>query len=160
MHLHTNFLTWLPCGGWIAQLVDESFSNTEVDFFPIMIHAQHAVLIVHSDAKVLARLAGKLMVSTAEVSVATTFDAAKAVLAATPFAILITGVRLGEYNGLHLIIRSHIDHPLTAGIVISDGPDPALEQEAAKYGAACVSVPEDEARLLLLVAEKLSTTAI
>lgn len=123
-----------------------------------MIHA-HTVLIVHSDAKVLARLAGKLTI-TAEVSVATTFEAAKAVLAAAPFAVLITGVRLGEYNGLHLIIRARIDHPLTAGIVISADPDPALEEEAAKYGAECLSFPEDEARLLMLVAEKLSRTEI
>jgi DNA-binding NtrC family response regulator len=122
-----------------------------------MIHAD-TVLIVHNDAKVLARLAGKL--ATADVGVATTFEEAKAVLAATPIAVLITGARLGDYNGLHLIIRARIDHPLTAGIVISDGLDPTLEGEAAQYGAACVSLPEDEARLLLLVAEKLSTTEI
>ena len=119
---------------------------------------EHTVLIVHSDAKVLARLSGKLV--TADVGVARTFEEAKEVLAATPIAVLITGVRLGDYNGLHLIIRARIDHPLTAGIVISDGLDPTLEGEAAQYGAACLSFPEDEARLLLLVAEKLSTSEV
>ena len=113
------------------------------------------ILIVHDDAEVLARLETTL-ISTAVVSPATTFAQAKALLAAAPPAVLITGVRLGDYNGLHLIIRSRIDSPTTAGIVISDRCDPRLVEEAEKYGAACLSYPEDEARLLVLVAEALA----
>src|SRR5438067_12027176 len=77
------------------------------------------VLIVHDDLTVLARLSARLK-GRAEVSTATTFDEAKAILSATPPTVLITGVRLGPYNGLHLIIRSRIDHPTTVGIVIAE----------------------------------------
>jgi DNA-binding NtrC family response regulator len=123
-----------------------------------MIHA-HTVLIVHNDAKVTTRLAAKLK-SAAKVSTATTFEQAKTLLAATPPAVLITGVRLGEYNGLHLIIRSRIDHPTTAAILISDRLDPDLEQEAGRYGAACVSYPDGDDKLLSLVAAALSATEV
>jgi DNA-binding NtrC family response regulator len=82
------------------------------------------------------------------------------VLTATPPAILITALRLGEYNGLHLIIRSRIDHPTTAAILISDRLDPALEAEAATYGAAYVPYPEDGDRLLSLVVEALSKSDV
>ena len=117
------------------------------------------VLIVHDNLSVLARLTARLK-GTADVSTATTFDQAKAILTATPPTVLITGVRLGQYNGLHLIIRSRIDHPLTVGIVIAEKSDAALEQEAAKSGAACLSFPAQEEQLLALVADAISRTGI
>src|ERR671930_1815888 len=75
------------------------------------------VLIVHDDRSVSARISAKLH-GRADVSIAATFNEAKAILATAPPAVLITGVRLGQYNGLHLVIRSRIDHPETATFVI------------------------------------------
>jgi DNA-binding NtrC family response regulator len=115
-----------------------------------MIQAR-TVLIVHDDRSVSARLAAKLG-GTADVSVASTFDEARSVLSTTPPSVLITGLRLGQYNGLHLILRSRIDHPATAGFVILENVDPAVEQEAAAHGAVCLRYPAQEKELMSLVA--------
>ena len=117
------------------------------------------VLIVHDDLTVLARLSARLK-GRAEVSTATTFGEAKAILTATPPTVLITGVRLGQYNGLHLIIRSRVDHPATVAIVIAEGVDAVLEQEARKNGAACLSYPAQDEKLLSLVAEAISRSGV
>jgi DNA-binding NtrC family response regulator len=115
-----------------------------------MIQAR-TVLIVHDDRSVSVRLAAKLQ-GRADVSVANTFDEAKAILTTNPPAVLITGLRLGEYNGLHLIIRSRIDHPATASFVILENADPAIEQEAAAHGAVCLRYPAQQKELMSLVA--------
>ncbi|PYR82431.1 MAG: hypothetical protein DMF87_01305 [Acidobacteria bacterium] len=112
------------------------------------------VLIVHGDRSVSARISAKLQ-GTADVSIAATFDEAKAILATTPPAVLITGVRLGQYNGLHLVIRSRIGHPETANFVILDEPDAAVEQEAAAHGAVSLEYPAKEKELTMLVAAAL-----
>jgi DNA-binding NtrC family response regulator len=109
------------------------------------------VLIVHDDRSVSARISAKLH-GRADVSIAATFNEAKAILATTPPAVLITGVRLGRYNGLHLVIRSRIDHPETASFVILEEPDAAVEQEAAAHGAVSLEYPAKEKELLMLVA--------
>lgn len=109
------------------------------------------VLIVHDDRSVSARISAKLQ-ARVDVSTTSVFDDAKAMLAASPPAVLITGVRLGEYNGLHLIIRTRIDHPGTASFVILENPDPAVEQEAATNGAVCLRYPAQERELMTLVA--------
>jgi DNA-binding NtrC family response regulator len=119
----------------------------------------HTILIVHHDPKVVARLASQLRVA-GDVSTATSFDHAKAILTTSPPSVLVTGVRLGEYNGLHLIIRSRIDHPATAAILISDRRDPVLEAEATLHGTAYVSNPGEEDRLLSLVLKALSRTGV
>jgi DNA-binding NtrC family response regulator len=108
------------------------------------------VLIVHDDRAVSAQLSATLQ-GKADVSIARSFDEAKDVLTTNPPSVLITGVRLGRYNGLHLIIRSRIDYPTTAGFVILENPDAAVEQEAAKHGATCLRYPAEEAALIALV---------
>jgi DNA-binding NtrC family response regulator len=118
------------------------------------------ILIVHEDPKILARLAARLKVAGGDVSTATTFAKAKALLTAAPPKVLITGVRLGEYNGLHLIIRTRVDHPMTSAILISDRVDPVNEMEAANYDAAYVPYPAEANRLLSLVVEALSKSAV
>lgn len=108
------------------------------------------VLIVHDDRAVLARLSVKFQ-GRADVSTAASFEDAKAILTTTPPNVLITGLRLGQYNGLHLIIRSRIDRPTTAGFVILEKPDAALEQEVASHGASCLIYPTEEQKLVSLV---------
>jgi DNA-binding NtrC family response regulator len=49
--------------------------------------------------------------------------------------VLITELRLGEYNGLHLALRAQV-HNIPA-VIIGD-PDPVLENDAAKFGATFI----------------------
>jgi DNA-binding NtrC family response regulator len=66
------------------------------------------------------------------VAIVTTFSAAKAHLRTAP-DLLITELRLREYNGLQLALRAHQDGIPT--LVIGD-PDPVLERDARQFGAA------------------------
>jgi DNA-binding response OmpR family regulator len=71
------------------------------------------------------------------VTVSDTFQDAKAQLSVPP-ALLVTELRLTEYNGLHLVLRGKAAHPQLAAIVTSRIDDPVLYTEAEKLGATYV----------------------
>jgi DNA-binding NtrC family response regulator len=48
--------------------------------------------------------------------------------------ILVTNLRLGEYNGLHLLLLATSDGGVTRSVVYSDRPDPYLIREAQTLG--------------------------
>jgi CheY-like chemotaxis protein len=63
------------------------------------------------------------------------FAEALKVLAGLEPELLITSVRLGPYNGLHLVMRARALYPNAAAILI--GPsDPMLARDARALGAA------------------------
>jgi DNA-binding NtrC family response regulator len=95
---------------------------------------QH-IVIVHEDATAAALWATRLAEEGFPVVSACGFEEGKALLDATIPALLIVSVRLGAYNGLHLIIRGRVDHPRMAAILTADMHDEALAAEAVKYGA-------------------------
>jgi two-component system response regulator GlrR len=70
--------------------------------------------------------------------------------------LLVTAVRLGEFNGLHLVLRCGADHPDMPMIVTGDEEDPALAAEVARYGARFISKSMGRERLLYLVSELLA----
>jgi len=67
-----------------------------------------------------------------EVTLVTTFAEAKARLADHP-SLLISEVRLGEYNGLHLVLHAQAHH--IPAIVIGRN-DPVLERDAEQLAAS------------------------
>ena len=78
-------------------------------------------------------------------SVATTFEAANRQLRTNP-QIVITQVRLHEYNGLHLALRAR-----EAGIpaVVVGDADAVLERDAEQLGATFVKRDELERETML-----------
>lgn len=86
-----------------------------------------------------------------EVTVAETFAKAKDRLNTRPPALLITEVRLGEYNGLHLVLRGKAQRPTMAALVMSTIPDPVLQTEAEAMGATFLIKPFDTRELLAAV---------
>src|SRR5688572_18859863 len=86
---------------------------------------------------------------------ARSFDEAKMLLAAEPPDILITDLRLGQYNGLHLVLRTRTDHPEMAALVTSRFADPVLEAEAHRQHAQFILVPLTANELLQAVASTL-----
>jgi hypothetical protein len=48
--------------------------------------------------------------------------------------ILVTNLRLGEYNGLHLVLLATSDRGVTRSVVYSDRPDAYLIREAQNLG--------------------------
>ena len=75
------------------------------------------------------------------------FIAAKTHLDSRP-DLLITELKLGAYNGLHLAIRA--SRTRTPAIVIGDH-DPVLEAEAARQDAVYLTTPVDEDNVIAVV---------
>lgn len=69
------------------------------------------------------------------------FKEAREKLFAERFDLLVTDVRLGAFNGLHLAIVAHYEHPEMQVIVLSEVDDPVLRQEAGKVGARYIVTP-------------------
>lgn len=111
------------------------------------------VLIVDDDKTTREGLAELLEESGYEASAVGTFEEASRVLRTTPPDLLIADVRLGPFNGLQLVISS--PKPIPA-IIITGFADPVLESDARRRGADYVLKPVSPARLLELVATKLS----
>src|SRR5262245_37882468 len=91
------------------------------------------VLVVEPDAQVAARLRQAVR-KVSHVDAQRRFDSAKRRLLAEPFDFLVTNLRLGEFNGLHLVyIASTVAHPVRA-IVYTDQRDPWIAREVQKAG--------------------------
>jgi Response regulator containing CheY-like receiver, AAA-type ATPase, and DNA-binding domains len=96
---------------------------------------QQSILVVESNRTDLSETAGMLRAFGYRVAEASGFDDAKRMLAGDPPDCLIAGVRLGAYNGLHLIVRAHDKHPEMASILTGNAPEPVLEADAQKQRA-------------------------
>jgi DNA-binding NtrC family response regulator len=118
--------------------------------------AQRSVLVVDSDPSDLSNTARLLKDAGYRVATATAFDEAKQVLASESPDLLITELRLGPYNGLHLILRSRTDHPAMAAIVVSRYPDPVLEAEAHRQNAGYLLSPVADGDLLHAISRRLN----
>ena len=86
-----------------------------------------------------------------DVTVAETFKDAKAVLAASRPALLLTDVRLREYNGLHLVLRGRSAWGDLPAIVTSRVDDPVLRAEAEQLHATFVTLPISEAEMMAAI---------
>lgn len=72
--------------------------------------------------------------------IAATFHDAKPLVASRP-DLLITELRLGPYNGLHLALRGNVLHPRMATIVTSGSSDAVLQRDAEAMGCTFVLMP-------------------
>lgn len=77
-------------------------------------------------------------------------EARRSLEAAAP-DLLVTDLKLGAYNGLHLVIWARGRALKTRTIVLGD-PDPVLQREAEREGAAYLTPPLDEEAFLASVA--------
>ena len=69
------------------------------------------------------------------------FQEAKRLLDAHEPDLLIADVRLGPFNGLHLIIRTHFRYPVFRAILLDVKHDRVLERDALRYGSSYVVNP-------------------
>lgn len=110
------------------------------------------VLLVAQSPRVASELAATLTSAGYAPIVASDFVAAKALLD-TRSDFLITEVKLGAYNGLHLAIRAA--SRCTPTIVLGD-TDPILQAEAERQKATFLTTPVDPERVLLVMRELLT----
>jgi len=71
----------------------------------------------------------------AEVESHGSFEAARKCLLHAPFDFLVTNIRLGAYNGLHLVYLGRRSEGAPRPIVYSDERDTALAREIQRAGA-------------------------
>ena len=97
--------------------------------------SQKCVLLVDCDP-VVGALIKRGCEKLAAVEVITSFPVAKRRLAQDVADLLVTNLRLNEYNGLHLVYLASTRTPvLTRSVVYSAFPDPLLIDEAQAAGA-------------------------
>jgi DNA-binding response OmpR family regulator len=109
------------------------------------------VLIVDTRSGAAARIGKILSEAGYVVTIASSFQDAKQELDRMPPDVLITDVRLGAYNGLHLVVRTRARSPTTAAIVTHGTHDPVLEAEATSQQAIYLVRPLAPRRLLRIV---------
>jgi DNA-binding response OmpR family regulator len=73
--------------------------------------------------------------------------------------LLVIDVRLGAYNGMHLLVRERATHPERPVILTTGYPDPLIEAEARSYGAEFLPKPYHPSELLNLIRRMLSPQA-
>lgn len=110
-----------------------------------------SVLVVDSRAAQLSETASILQDAGYSVTRALGFEEGRRSLDAKRPAVLITSVRLGPFNGLHLVVRSRGGDPAMAAILTHDVVDPVLEREARQQDAIMLLTPCDRQTLLNLV---------
>ena len=117
---------------------------------------RHHVVIVAQNPALATALLSWLGSAGYELAIVTTFAAAKALLETKP-ALVISELKLGEYNGLHLALKAR-----AAGIptVIVGPHDPVLQKDADDLGATYLTSVLRRSQVLDLVSEKLGGTAV
>ena len=92
-----------------------------------------------------------LSAETYRVTTVTTFAAAKAQLRSQP-DLVITQIKLGEHNGLHVALRARCQG--IPAVVIGE-PDPIFERDAVHLGASYVTTEELGREQMLSLAQHL-----
>jgi DNA-binding NtrC family response regulator len=86
------------------------------------------------------------------VIVVETFFDARSAMDSEPPRLLVTELRLGAYNGLHLVVRGKQRRQDMAAVVVTEWTDPLLQDEAELQGATFVPKPVTEPEFLAAVA--------
>lgn len=89
-----------------------------------------------------------------QITATETFQEAKQSLR-TPPRLLVADIRLGEFNGLHLVLRGRSTRPDMAAVVTSAIDDPVLRAEAEAMGATFVVRPIGAEELRAAIARTL-----
>ena len=110
------------------------------------------VLIVDGDPEALARTVEVVTTGGYRAMGVSTFEEARQLLTVNVPDVLIADVRLGAFNGLHLVLHCRLKHPRVASIVTHAYHDVVLEAEARKLDAPYLVTPLKPEELLAHVA--------
>lgn len=116
----------------------------------------YRILVLDDDEHALSGIVELLRDAGHHVTGAATYDAAKRLLAVSPFDLLVSDVRLRSFNGLHLVMQCRTEHPDMAVVIITGYDDPLIELEAHRYSAELVRKPLKPAEFLDTVNHALS----
>jgi two-component system response regulator YesN len=92
-----------------------------------------SVLIVDDDSAVLSVSTRWLTAAEYEVTALGDFNHAKTLVREGLFDILLVDIRLGEFNGLQLVIEARNRHPSVRIVVMSGWDDASLKRDVAAH---------------------------
>jgi DNA-binding NtrC family response regulator len=101
------------------------------------------ILVVSQDDANLAVMLGRLTDAGYRTRGASTFEEGKRLLEATPPDLLIADQRLGEFNGLHLVVRGRAGNPDMGAIVTTAARVPGLDADARLLDTEYVVAPTE-----------------
>jgi DNA-binding response OmpR family regulator len=116
----------------------------------------YRILVLDDDEHALSGIVELLRDANYVVTAATTYDAAKRLLALGSYDLLVTDVRLRGFNGLHLVRQNHHDRPEMGTVIITGYDEPLIQLEAGRYGAEYVVKPLVPAEFMKAVARSLA----
>ncbi len=108
-------------------------------------------LVVDSDFGSVRSLAQALRQEGFDVFEATSFQEGKFLWSTQSPDILVVDIRLGQFNGLQLLMRARSDRPDIQAIITSSFPDPVLEAETRRFGGIFMIKPVDPRHVLATV---------
>lgn len=114
------------------------------------------VLLVESDSQISSAISQVLGEGGHEVSTLTSFEDAMISAAHSCPDLLIAGVRLGRFNGLHLASRLRADYPALPIIILGQEGDAVLAAEAIQLQARFLPISTPGCRLKRFVEDLLS----
>jgi two-component system, response regulator RegA len=109
------------------------------------------ILVVDDSPPTLAGMCELLERAGYEVVPAGSFEQGRLLAAEIRPDMLLIDVRLGEYNGLHLLVMEKLKNPDVSVIMMSGYDDPVLRAEAKRYGAEFLLKPIQGAHLIGLI---------
>jgi len=112
-----------------------------------------SVVIVNSDEATAAEHAHQLYLSGYSTIAASSFPEIRELLSVYQPKALVSSVRLGDYNGVHLAIVTRMKHGPVPTILLGEA-DHVLEQEAARAGAHYLRLPVSVAELVQAIRER------
>lgn len=115
-------------------------ASTDAATAPDPLRTRHAV-VVDDDESLLRVVTAGLEHAGCIVTAFNRFDDAKKFLSSAAPDILITDVRLGGSNGLHLVVMSKLKHPEMSAVVMTGYDDVVLKKDAEAAGARYVVKP-------------------
>lgn len=116
----------------------------------------YRILVLDDDEHALSGIVELLREASHLVTAASSYDAAKRLLALGSYDLLVTDVRLRGFNGINLVRQCAVEHQDMALVIITGYDEPMIEFEAGRYGAKFVRKPIRPAEFLATVADSLS----
>jgi DNA-binding response OmpR family regulator len=105
-------------------------------------------LVVDSDFGSVRTMAHTLREGGLDVFEATSFQEGKFLWSTQSPDVLVVDIRLGQFNGLQLLMRARSDRPDIQAIITSSFPDPVLEAETRRFGGVFMIKPVDPRHVL------------
>jgi DNA-binding response OmpR family regulator len=112
------------------------------------------ILLVDPDSTIISGTEAALAEAGFRVAVVRRFEEATLQLSRDCPDLLITAVRLGAFNGMHLLFRFRADHPDAPVVLVGAPAD--LTSEMGRHATRFLSPPIDRESLVGLVSELLS----